>query len=180
MADERPFPVAFSARRAVLLIDRGAMSIKKRRRDMKTPLVAAGILVAATLSDLPTASAKDLPFGLTIAGPHGVLSIGTTRPRHGAKHRHEGHPGDGYGHRGPGHFDLWRARASGYCLYPRQIRRRLRHRGWRGFRVIRHTPRFAIVRSHRYGEPFRLKVDRCSGELVRARPAFHRRGHRYW
>ncbi len=143
-----------------------------------TPLVVAGILVAATLADLPTASAKDLRFGLAISGPNGFLTIGTPSPHHGSKHRHEGHHSYDYGDRG--YFDLRRARADGYCLYPRKIRRKLHHRGWWGFRVVKLAPRFAVVRSYRYGEPYRLKVDRCTGDVIRARPVFHRRRHRHW
>ena len=82
--------------------------------------------------------------------------------------------GYGYGQRYdrpyPGYLNLRQARAQGYCMYPREIRRKLRRNGWRGFNVIKLKPAVAIVRSWRYGTRYRLKVNRCNGTVLKAKP----------
>lgn len=64
---------------------------------------------------------------------------------------------------GPG----WRMSAG--CLPRREIRRRLIDEGWSDFHGIEITGPTARVSARRpSGELFRLKVDRCNGEVVRA------------
>jgi hypothetical protein len=77
--------------------------------------------------------------------------------------------GDGYG---GGYGDLYGARAAGYCLYPQQIRSKLAHYGWRGFDVVSLGSQYAYVCSYRHGKPYELKVDRCSGEVYKAKPLY--------
>jgi len=77
----------------------------------------------------------------------------------------------GYGY-GGGYGDLYAARAAGYCLYPQQIRGKLAHYGWRGFDVVRLGSQYAYVCSYRHGKPYELKVDRCSGEVYKAKPLY--------
>jgi hypothetical protein len=78
--------------------------------------------------------------------------------------------GNGYGQPKNGNFNLRRARAQGYCLYPNEIRRRLRQQGWYGFNVKKLKPRIAIVKSSSRGVRYRLKIDRCSGQILKAKP----------
>lgn len=158
---------------------------------MKTAIIAAGALAAATLAAAPEASAKGLNFGLTIGGPEGYISIsapgkgyGSTYKAKSNKHYNHGNgygpgygsgygngygSGYGYGQRHNKHFNLRRARAQGYCLYPNEIRRRLRHQGWQGFKIKKVKPRIAIVKSRYHGTPYRLKVDRCTGQILKAK-----------
>ncbi|MGE0024425.1 MAG: hypothetical protein AB7S70_12435 [Hyphomicrobium sp.] len=58
------------------------------------------------------------------------------------------------------------------CLDRWQIRRRLRNDGWEGIRPLGGDEGIVHVRAHRIesGRPFALRVDRCSGEVVDARP----------
>jgi len=58
------------------------------------------------------------------------------------------------------------------CLDRWQIRRRLRNDGWEGIRPQGGDGGIVYVRAHRIesGRPFALRVDRCSGEVVDARP----------
>ena len=60
---------------------------------MKTALIAAGALLATSLTGLPEASAKDLNFGLTIAGKNGVIQIKGPGQNHGPKYRGNGYQG---------------------------------------------------------------------------------------
>lgn len=58
------------------------------------------------------------------------------------------------------------------CLDSYQVERRLRHDGWTDIRAL-HTRRGVTdVNARRIdtGRPFSLRVDRCSGELISARP----------
>jgi len=87
--------------------------------------------------------------------------------------------GNGYGRAHNGNFNLRRARAKGYCLYPNEIRRRLRHQGWNGFNVKKIKPRVAIVKSSYYGARYRLKVDRCTGQILKAKAIGGYGGYRY-
>ena len=84
----------------------------------------------------------------------------------------------GYGH-GRHYSSLAEARAYGHCLYPRQIRHKLSYEGWHGFDVQRLYRDYAIVCSYRHGKPYELKVDRCSGEVYRAKPLYADRGYGY-
>lgn len=170
---------------------------------MKTALIAAGILTAATFTTTPEATAKDLQFGLTIGGPNGYLQISAPGKGHGSKHKTKSNKhysqgygnsygygggygygqnqgyGRGYGYGRPhgGQFNLKRARANGYCMYPNDIRRNLRQQGWHGFQVKKVEQRFAIVKSRYHGARYRLKVDRCTGQVLKAKALGGYRGY---
>ncbi len=158
---------------------------------MKTALIAAGALLATTLTGLPDASAKDLKLGLTIGGPDGFIHISGPGPKHHSKHGSKGYGyggqgynpyqkgygnypgyGRGYGNNNPyrGQNNVQRGRAHGYCMYPREIRRMLRHQGWQGFRIKKLTSGIAVIHSNRHGMPYRLKIDRCTGQILKAKP----------
>ena len=154
---------------------------------MNKALIIAGALAASTLAGLPDASAKDMTLGLTIAGANGFIQISGPgpyhKPKHGGKSLGYGYQGykpyqngygygRGYGYRNPyqGHHNLRRGRAHGYCMYPNEIRRMLRYQGWHGFRVRKLTPSIAIIHSNRHGMRYRLKLNRCTGEMIRVKP----------
>ncbi len=55
------------------------------------------------------------------------------------------------------------------CLPREEIRRRLVSEGWRGFQDVDLHRNVALIRARRGpGDLFELKVDRCSGDVVRA------------
>jgi len=150
---------------------------------MNKALIIAGALAASTLAGLPDASAKNMNLGLTIAGANGFIHISGPGPKqkHGGKSHGYGNQGykpyqngygQGYGDRNPyqSHRNLRRGRARGYCMYPNEIRRMLRYQGWHGFRVRKLTPSIAIIHSNRHGMRYRLKLNRCTGEMIRVKP----------
>jgi len=71
-------------------------------------------------------------------------------------------------------------RADNGCPSKDEISRRLESDGWRGFTnpqvIDRHTASVDAQRPN--GRPFRLEVDRCSGEILAARPLEERYGSR--
>jgi hypothetical protein len=185
MADEWRVPTAFSAPQAISLPELIGTALNTGRRDMTKALIIAGALVASTLAGLPDASAKNMNLGLTIAGANGFIQISGPGPNHKPKHGgksqgygYQGHKpyqngyGQGYGYQNPyrGYRNLRRGRAQGYCMYPNQIRRMLRYQGWHGFRVRKLTPSIAIIHTNRNGMRYRLKLNRCTGEMIRVKP----------
>ncbi len=66
------------------------------------------------------------------------------------------------------------------CI-PRELARdRLRAAGWRGFHAIEPHDRVVLVKARRpSGRLFELTIDRCSGEVVDARPLGGRRYGRF-
>ena len=59
---------------------------------------------------------------------------------------------------------------SDVCLSKYQIRRKLKRQGWRGFELIRANRRIAVITARQIGgDRYKLRVDRCSGEVLRAR-----------
>ncbi|MEQ1615140.1 MAG: hypothetical protein ABL904_20515, partial [Hyphomicrobiaceae bacterium] len=57
------------------------------------------------------------------------------------------------------------------CLPHQEIRRTLMDDGWRDFRDLEFRGDIAVVHARRpNGQPYALKIDRCSGDIVRARP----------
>lgn len=108
---------------------------------------------------------------------------GHRKVHHGAKHRHRKvHPAPRYGHRGH-HFGPGAYYGRGYsCLYPREVWYSLRARGWHGVRPVGRKPGVVFVRASRpNGRSFRLKVDRCTGEILKARPVgYSYRPFPYW
>lgn len=152
---------------------------------MKTALIAAGALIATTLTGLPDASAKGLNFGLTLAGQNGVIQISGPGPNHGSKFGNKGYgygnrgfrpgqngygPGYGYRQRYRGQFTQQYDRRRRDCMNPNEIRHMLRYQGWQGFRVRKLTPGIAIIHSHRRGMLYRIKLNRCTGEMIRVKP----------
>lgn len=141
---------------------------------MKTAFIAAGALIATTLTGLPEASAKDLNFGLTITGENGHIQI--SGPGHHKGHGYRGYkphrnaPGYGYRRTYPGPHFRHHNRKRRHCMNPHEIRNWLRYQGWHGFRVKKLTSGIAVIHSHRNGARYRLKVNRCTGELLRVKP----------
>lgn len=147
---------------------------------MKKTLIAAGALAVAIIAPLSAAQAKDA-FSLTIGGPNGFVHIGSPGPKHPKHPKGPGYGGKHFGYGGPGYgpyngrygYDLHGARAYGQCLYPRQIRRKLRRHGWHGMHALEIRPNAFKVRARRpNGMLFKLKVDRCTGHVIRAKPLF--------
>ena len=146
-------------------------------------VLAASVLALTALSAASPASARDVDFSLAVSGPNGTIEIGAPGT-YGKKGKYGTGYNKGYGYKkGYGHKygkrgygypygNLAKARAYGYCLYPDQIRQKLRYRGWRGFRVVKVGYENAVVRSYRYGTPYRLRVDRCTGTVVNATPLY--------
>jgi hypothetical protein len=76
------------------------------------------------------------------------------------------------------------------CVPRRVVRRRLRAQGWYDFYRFRPRGPIMVVRARRApGRPFKLTIDRCSGQIVEARAlrrwrlgpfAFGPRRGRYW
>jgi len=158
---------------------------------MKIALIAAGALTAATFANSSDASASSTNFALTVGGPQGFVQISAPGKHHGPKYykkkakkrakknrrawkkyNRNRYPapryGYGYGYGAP--YVAAPVRAYGYCKSPYQIRQKLRRHGWYGNSVIKLTPRFAVMRSHRYGMPYRLKVQRCTGYVAKVTP----------
>ena len=66
-----------------------------------------------------------------------------------------------------------------YRCTPRHIvRRRLARQGWCDFSLIRMRPHVAVVNARRDGVSYRLRIDRCTGEILRARAL--KRHHRHY
>jgi hypothetical protein len=96
--------------------------------------------------------------------------------------------GDGGPPRPPGYVyrddyrdadDVYRGRSAyaepppyaGGCAAREAIKERLLHQGWRDFRDAEERGTLATIIAHRpNGRPFALTLDRCSGDIVSARP----------
>lgn len=73
----------------------------------------------------------------------------------------------------PRYADRPPPRAGRYaCAEPWQIKRELRRRGWSGIRPMGGDGGIVHIRARRYDSSsvFHLRVDRCSGEVLTARP----------
>jgi len=129
---------------------------------MKTFLIAASALLTATVVTAPAAMAAEPAFGFTIQGPNGYIEIGA---------RGHGRGYDVYDERDyRKHNRHGRRYWGGYCLDRKQIRRRLRHNGWRGLHNLRVRDRAFVINAwRRNGHEYRLRIDRCSGEILRAK-----------
>lgn len=69
------------------------------------------------------------------------------------------------------------------CLDSWQVEHRLRDDGWTDIRALHTRQGVTSIRARRIdtGRPFSLRVDRCSGELISARPRLKVFGaHRHW
>lgn len=153
---------------------------------MKMTLIAGAALAAVTMASGTDASARDLHYGLTIAGPEGYVQIGSKGGKNGkyydygydaprGDHYKGGKHGKNYdyGYEGPrgdryyGPPKDWRRSR---CLGPRQIQRRLRRHGWRDFHVVDVSKNKLTVKARWRGRGrFKLKVDRCNGEILKAK-----------
>ena len=65
------------------------------------------------------------------------------------------------------------------CTPRRLIRKRLARQGWCDFAPVRMRPHVAIVDARRDGRSYRLRIDRCSGQILRAR-VLNRHRHRHF
>ncbi len=73
------------------------------------------------------------------------------------------------------------AYAAPACVPRYEIRRELRRDGWSDFHDLETRDSFAFVTARRpNGELYRLKIDRCAGEIVRARPVGEGRDSYAW
>ncbi len=80
---------------------------------------------------------------------------------------------DAHGHSSSGNY-------SRTCLSKYQIRRNLRDLGWRDFRLIRARRNVAVIKARQLdGDLYKIRVDRCSGEVLRARILNSYRGDDY-
>lgn len=169
---------------------------------MKTAFLAAGALAIATLSGATIATAKDASFSLTLGGPGGSLKISSP----GQHNRHYGNKGYGYGYNpyayGQGYTQPYKGgqgyghgrgygkkkRPHGYnhrpqrrhCMAPREIRWMLKSRGWYGFRLDKLTSDIAVVYSHRHGQRYRIKIDRCNHAILKVSPKGGFAPYRYY
>lgn len=71
--------------------------------------------------------------------------------------------------------------ARGDCRAPRQIRRRLKRQGWWDFHGLRRVGKDFAVRARRpNGTVYQLRLERCTGRVLEARPLSGDGGHRLW
>lgn len=160
---------------------------------MKTALIAAGALAAVTTAGLSEASAKDVNFALTIGGPQGYVQFATPNSYYGPTYVHKAHKKKkhkrkharrywngkpGYGYWAP--YPVPGPRYYGRCASPQKIRARLHRHGWYGFRIRKTTPRFVFVTGYRHGAKYRLKVNRCTGHIARAKAVGGHQFGIYW
>ncbi len=139
---------------------------------MKTNFFRTATLIAVILGGAAAANAG----GLHGPGLKGGLKFGHGHYEYSAKHmvKHGQRHGGRYDHRPYGKRGKRHAKT---CLWPHEIRRKLRNRGWYGVRVIRFQPNAFIARASRpSGLRFRIKVNRCRGRIVNAVPI----GYRGW
>lgn len=137
---------------------------------MKTNILRAATLVAAILGGTAAASAGGLHgSGLKDGLKHGhghYEYFARHKVKHGPKH------GGRYDDR---HYRKLGKRHAKTCLWPHEIRRKLRNRGWYGVKVIRFQPNTFVARATRpSGLRFRIKVNRCRGRIVNAVPIGYR------
>ena len=68
------------------------------------------------------------------------------------------------------HLDYYEDDYGISCLSPRQIHRQLKRQGWRKFHNLRIRPTVLRFKARqRNGLTYHLKIDRCSGSLIKAR-----------
>lgn len=139
---------------------------------MKTSILRATVLTVAILAGgsvavaAPAAkSAKGPGYGFGLEAGHGLRLAATHDGGYSGRragHRRHGGPG-AYGRK--------------TCLWPHEIRRKLRRHGWVGIRPVRLLPHVFVAHAKRYGGGrYKLRVNRCRGHVVSAK----RLGHGYW
>lgn len=146
---------------------------------MKSWVLAASLL-AAVGAGAPRALAADLDYGprARYSSPYDDpryrdLYGPRTTERYSYEERKYWPPRNGYDD--DGDFESRRYaenhRFGTYCLPRHEIRRKLRHEGWDDFHDFDLRPDVALLRARRFhGELYDLKVDRCTGAVVYARP----------
>jgi hypothetical protein len=73
----------------------------------------------------------------------------------------------------PPRFAEYHPPREGHCVPRHEIKRELYREGWSDFHDIEIRGEVALLRARRPdGRLFDLKIDRCSGEIVHARPAY--------
>ena len=91
-------------------------------------------------------------------------------PRPYAQYEEAPPPRDTYGYLRPMRPRDYAGRAD-TCMPHQEIRRSLAGEGWRDFRDVELRGEIAVVEARRpNGRPYHLKIDRCSGEIVKATP----------
>jgi len=71
--------------------------------------------------------------------------------------------------------------AGGNCRAPRQVRRRLQRQGWWDFQGLRRSGENFVVRARRpNGTVYRLRIQRCSGQVLEATPLNNSDGPNLW
>lgn len=160
-------------------------------------------LLAAGLGGITPshAQAADLDFGFSIQGPNGGFYIGENGVQFDNYNRHHGYARRPYRtERHWKHRDQYRpyaernyencggitkmapVRYRGYCEHPTQVYERLTYEGWHDFRGLRVQPRaFRVFARNANGEPYKLRIDRCTGEILHAKrktAPYYRAG--YW
>lgn len=91
------------------------------------------------------------------------------------RHKHKIKHGDRYDYGYKGHKRKHGKRHVKACLWPNEIRRKLRNRGWYGLRLKRLHPKTFVAHATRpSGLRFRIKVNRCRGRIVNAIPIGYR------
>ena len=133
-----------------------------------------GALVSALLAAAPAASAADLGGRY---GP-GTSYDPYDDPRYADIYRHppppaapppayRPEPPRGYSYAPPRHDDGYGRR---HCLPSEAVRSRLVHEGWTDFRGVELREDVAVLEARRPGgDLYRLNVDRCTGEILKAR-----------
>lgn len=154
---------------------------------MKTAILAAGALAVATLSGATGATAKNVNFSLTLGGPGAVLQVsGPGQNSHAYRNRgngahqgfnpyvqghapqYRGKPGLGYGYGAPRRpaYQPHRPQVR-HCMAQQDIRWMLSRQGWQGFHFDKLTSDIAVVYSHRNGQRYRIKIDRCNHAIIK-------------
>jgi signal peptidase I len=160
----------------------------------KTWLLAAGVSAAALVGGAISALAADLPYrdygrnGTAYEDPRYADLYGDAPPAPERRYVPPHQPQYGYNNppipREPVYRDAYRPRqyveveprhraysAGPGCMPRDEIKFGLERDGWRDFRDPQIIDRgTALLTARRQGRLFELKVDRCSGDIIAARP----------
>jgi hypothetical protein len=145
---------------------------------MSLRLLAAGVVAAAQLATATVSLGADLaypPYG-SVRPDDGDDRYGAPPPPRYAGPRYEPsdedeRPAPYLAPMRPG-FDSYRrySRDDG-CVPRREIRRSLLDEGWTDFQGLEFAGGIALVQARRpNGDLYELRLDRCSGQIVHARP----------
>jgi hypothetical protein len=145
-------------------------------------MVWAATLIAAVAAGAPEARAADLEYGPRdrYSSPYDDQRYRDlyATPKYTERYQHEQRtyrpPHDSY--RADEYVPEHRRYAEDHrfgsaCLPRHEVRRRLRDQGWADFHDLEIRPDVAILRARQYnGQLYDLRIDRCSGAIVHARP----------